>query len=218
MTPVLYHGPLSCSLAVRLLLAETDVEHELVVLALDAGATRKATYLSVNPHGKVPALTTQGGTITENLAILCFLADHSPEAGLLPAEGLQRAEAMTWLSYLCSTVHPAFGRLLRPERFTSDPAGIDGVRECALKDVTAVFDRIDDHLSRGVWLLQAFSVCDIYLLVFALWRRSANLTGLLPAYLDVDRWLGQMMARPSIAQCVADDMRLFGAQRQASAS
>ncbi len=211
MTLTLYHGPLACSLACRFALAELAIPHELIVLDLAAGAARTPEFLRLNPSGRVPALVAEAGTLTENVAILSYLANLTPDAGLMPNDPWARAKALSWLAWLSSTVHAAYSRALRPERF----GGLEtsaGIRESAIVVLTDAFDRLNALLAAREHLLGYFSICDLYLLVFALWRRSPVLADNLPDWGHVDAWQARMMMRPAVAECVADDMHRFAAQ------
>ena len=210
----LYHAPFACSLAVRFALAETEHHHHLVVVDLTAEGGRPDALKRISPGWKVPALELDRGTVTENAAILTFLADDKPEAELLPLDPFDRAQAASWLAWMSSTLHPSFTRCLRPERFTTSANDVEAVRASAVQAVRMAFDRVDAHLAHGAWLLPKRSVCDLYLLVFTLWRRNPLLADKLPVFHEIDRWQGQMLARPALAACIADDMRLLAAQRR----
>src|SRR6202008_553020 len=110
----LHHAPLACSLASRLALMEAGRDHEIVLVRTGRGEQKAEAYLRINPRGQVPALETPDGVLTESVAILPYIADLAPEAGLMPPGGtFQRAQAMAWLSHLSSTVHAAYGGLLK---------------------------------------------------------------------------------------------------------
>ena len=135
----LHHSPLACSLASRLALAEAGLPHEIVVVRTARGENRTPAYLQVNPRGKVPALQTGDGVLTESTAILPYIADLSP--GLLPpAGGFARAQAQAWLSFLSSTVHAAFTGVLRAEAF-------EGCLDIVCAGQFALF--IDEDRERG---------------------------------------------------------------------
>ena len=218
MMLTLYHAPLACSLAVRFALAETGLEHELVVLDLAAGEGQSSDYRRLNPNGQVPALKTEAGVLTENSAILSFLADSCPDAELLPIAPFERAKAMSWLAWMVSSLHPAFTRLLRPERFTTTRESEQAVQESALAALTVTLGRVDFHLSDNAGILPRHSVCDLYLLVFALWRASPALAGKLSVHPELDRWQAQMLQRTGLMACVADDMQRLAAQRRSPAA
>ena len=218
MTWTLYHAPLACSLACRLTLTELSITHDLVILNLAAGDTHTADFLRLNLHGRVPALATGGGVLSENLAILSYLADFAGEHRLLPTDPWARAAAMSWLGWMSNTLHPAYTRALRPEQFTDAPDGTAGIRSSAVTTLVAALTSVDQRLAEREYLLDNLSVCDLYLLVFALWRRSLVLADRLPGFAHLDAWQARLLTRPSLAACVADDLRLFAAQSREHAS
>src|SRR5689334_22886645 len=86
-TIILFHSPNSRSMGTRILLEELGAPYELSVLNMKAGEQRKAPYLAVNPLGKVPAILHDGALVTEQVALVIYLADLFPEAGLAPSIG-----------------------------------------------------------------------------------------------------------------------------------
>jgi glutathione S-transferase len=104
-----YFSPGSSSMATHIALHETGAPFEARPLALQTG-TRAPDFLRVNPNGKVPTLVVDGTVLTEVAGTLLYLAKAFPQAGLLPAGALGEAEAVSWMSFLASTVHPAVGK------------------------------------------------------------------------------------------------------------
>jgi len=194
----LHHAPLACSLASRLALMEAGLEHEVAIVHTTRGENRTEAYRAINPRGQVPALETAGGVLTESVAILPYIADLAPERGLLPPAGtFERAQAQMWLSHLSSTVHAAYGGLLRPD--------FAPVREACLARLTTALQDLDAHMAGREYVLDAFSVVDLYLLVFCLWRTVA---GNLPPLPNLDAFQQRMLARPGIAPTIGEEMRL----------
>lgn len=209
MTLRLHHAPMACSLASRFALAESGLDHEIVVVRTRDGEHLTEAYGRINPRRKVPALETDGGVVTESSAILPLIADLAPERGLLPTGPVARAQAQSWMGFLASTVHPAFTRAMFPERFTTDADGAEGVRGAALEALSSALTSIDAHLAGREHLLDAFSVCDLYLTVFLLWRRGPALAGRLPDLPNLDAFQQRVLARPAIAATLGDDMKLM---------
>jgi glutathione S-transferase len=213
MTLTLYHSPFACSLASRFALAETSLAHELAVVSLSAGAQHADSYKAINPRSKVPALQTELGVLTESAAILPYIADLAPALNLMPPAGsFQRAMAQSWLSYLSSGVHPGYTGAFRPERFTADTDGVEDVRAAHVSRIATSLAPIEAHLAERPFLLDALSVCDLYLLVFLSWRGSPALAGKLPAFPALDEFQQRLLARPALAAVMADDMRLMAQQ------
>jgi glutathione S-transferase len=198
MTLRLHHAPLACSLASRLALMEAAVAHEIAWVRTDRGEQLTAAYAAVNPRRQVPALETPEGVLTESTAILPYIADLAPAARLLPPAGtFARAQAQAWLSHLSSSVHTAYGVLLRPEL-----TAVHDAYRARLADALAA---IDAHLAGRDWLLEDFGVCDLYLLVFGLWRAVA---GPLPPLPHLDALQTRILARPGIGPTIGEEMRL----------
>src|SRR4051794_5082673 len=100
----LYFSPLACSLASRITVYEAGAEGEVALTPVDTKSGKTADgqdYLAINPMGLVPALRMADGDIlTENAAILPYLADRFPEAKLAPAGGAERSRMTQWLSFI----------------------------------------------------------------------------------------------------------------------
>src|SRR5581483_8569701 len=136
---------------------------------------------------------------------LPYIADLAPGKALLPPAGtFARARAQSWLSFLSSTLHVSLARAMFP------PPGCDNAeaRSAALAKVVAAFQDIDAHLADRDHLLDAFSVCDLYLLVFALLRAAPSLAGQLPPLPNLDRFQQKTLARPGLGAIVAEEMQL----------
>ena len=166
-TMKLYYLAGSCALAPHIALEHSGLPYEAI--RVERGKQTEPSYLAINPLGRVPALVTPShGTITEVPAVLCFIADMAPDQGLLPRVGTrERYDALRWMAYLSSTVHPALGRLWRAERFASDSACIGSVEQAAATQLASDFAHIDKHLANNKWLAgNDFSVADLSLFVF----------------------------------------------------
>lgn len=204
----LHHAPMACSLASRFALAEAGLTHEVAVVRTGRGENRTEAYLRINPRGKVPALQTDEGVITESTAILPFIADLAPQAGLLPPAGtFARAQAQSWLSFLSSTVHAAYSGALRPEAI--DGCDPEALRKAQLARIGAALQDVDAHLAKQDYLLDAFSLCDLYLLVFLLWRGAPAVAGNLPPSPNLDAFQQRMLARPALAAILGEEMKLM---------
>lgn len=201
----LHHAPMACSLASRLALAESGLPHEIAVVRTWAGENKTEAYLAINPRGKVPALETDRSVITESTAILPFIADLAPDKGLLPAAGtFERAEAQSWLSFLSSSLHVSLAAAM----FPGPGADNDAAREAALGRVVAAFGDAEAHLEGRDFLLGGFSLCDLYLFVFCLWRAAPALAGRLPAFPNLDRLQQAISGRPGVGAILMEEMSL----------
>jgi len=162
----LFYAPNACSLASHIALAEAGAEFEAVRVDTKAGEQRQPAYLAINPKGRVPALVTPRGTLTENVVILGWVAQTYPDAHLKPdGDFFAFSEMQSFNLYLASTIHVTFAHLFRART-----VGIAfGAKvPSSLKDQWRL---IEDRLSDGrPWVCgQQYTVADPYLYVFARW-------------------------------------------------
>ncbi|MGI8560271.1 MAG: glutathione S-transferase family protein [Luteimonas sp.] len=170
----LYYAPGAASMAVHWLLIELDLPYELSQVDTAAGEQKRPGYLALNPNGVVPTLVSDGVAHYEAAALLVWLADAHPQAGLAPAkDSLRRADYLQWMFNLANTVQPLFRQWWYPH----EPAGeesADAVREHVAPRIGAAWDRIDAHLSaQGPHMLgEPLSVVDFYLVMLMRWSRN----------------------------------------------
>jgi len=152
----------------------------------------------------VPALrTADGDVLTENAAILPFLADQFPEAGLAPQGGVERYRLSQWLSFVGSELHKmVFTPLLSQ---TAD----DGAKTFAKAAAPSRLAYLDAHLSGREFLLDRFSVADAYLTAVLNWARFIGMD--LSAYPAVTAYIARVSARPAVARAMEEEMGLFQA-------
>lgn len=180
----LYYIPGACSMADHIVLEWIGKPYETQEVAREA--LRSPDYLKINPSGQVPALAVEEDwVLTENVAILNYLMDLSPEAKL-DGQGSprERAEVNRWLCYLNVDVHGAFKPLFRPQRFIADESQHAAVQDMARQHLRTHFERLNAQLADREWLTGHRSVADAYLFVVLRWakRMQVDLGGL--AHLD----------------------------------
>lgn len=201
----LHHAPLACSLASRFALVEAGLPHEVVFVRTWKGEQLTDAYRAINPRGKVPALETEEGVLTESTAILPFIADLAPDQRLFPEPGtFERAQGQSWLSFLSSTLHVALSAAIFPREGCDSETAQAGARA----RTAAAFQIVDERLAGRDHILEAPGVCDLYLLTFALWRAAPTLAGRLPAFPNIDRLQQRLLARPALQQVVGEEMKL----------
>ena len=174
----LYFSPGACSLSPHIALREANLPFELERVDLKTKTTTSGeNYRIINPMGSVPALQLDDGqVITENTAILSYLGRQFPQAKLWPSDPVAEARAISIMAWFSNTVHPSFTHIMRPERFTADPAGVDKIKEQGRKSFWDNVGEIDRMLAGKEWILGAqFSVCDPYALVFYGWGTRIEL-------------------------------------------
>lgn len=207
MAPTLYYNPGSCSLAVHAALIEAGLPFELVKVDLAVGANEEPAFLARNPWGRVPALEVDGAVLTENIAILAWIADRVPARELLPPAGsMGRVRALEWMALLSGTVHVAFRPLFRPGRLAATAAGQADVREVGLAALNRTLALLERTLGAGPHALGApFSLVDLYLFVFLLWMERPVLAGRLDPRPGLDAARERLRARPSVRQALAEE-------------
>lgn len=175
----LYYSPGACSLADHIVLEWIGKPYDAVPVSRDDRKTSE--YLAINPAGAVPALEHDGWVLTQNSAILNYLADLHPEAGL-GGDGSPkaRAEVNRWLAFSNADVHPAFFPIFGSTAYLEDAALIDKTKVAARAKVRALFERADAQLADKDWLTGQRSVADPYLYVTYRWARTngVDLSGL----------------------------------------
>jgi glutathione S-transferase len=173
----LFFAPGSSSMAAHIALREVGVAFNARPLSFNRWENRTAEYLALNPEGKVPTLLIDDRPLTEVAAILFYLARRFPEACLLPDEAEAQAQALSWMSFAASTLHPA--RRLWPER------------------AAAVYEIADRRLAGKDWTLGRYSIADIHL--FRLyWRLKASLKPAPGAFPNLEAHYERMLARPAV--------------------
>src|SRR6185295_367660 len=146
----LYYAPGTCALASHIALEEAGAKYESVRLSFKTEDQKKPDYLKINPKGRVPALVTDRGIITETPAILLYIAQMHPAAKLAPLEDPYRlAKAQAFNSYLCSTVHVAHAHRMRGARWADDEAAIAALKKKVPQSVGDCFELIEREMLAG---------------------------------------------------------------------
>lgn len=164
------------AMAPHFVLELANAPYTLHVVDTAAGEQRTAAYRALNPLGKIPALRLpEGAVMTESAAMLLHLAERFPATGLLPPEAsVARAQVQRWLLFLAVNVYETALRIYYAERYTTDPAGADAVREAANAAIARQWEILEAALQPGPFLLGAQrSIADLYLLMLSGWTDHA---------------------------------------------
>lgn len=198
----LFHSPGSCSLASLIALEEAGAAFELEITRTAAGDQRRPEYLAVNPKGRVPALATERGVLTETVAILAYVAQAYPAARLAPADPWAFAQAQAFNSYIASTVHVAHSHGRRGARWATEESSFEDMRRKVPSNMADCFQLIEDHLFVGPWVLGGdYSVCDGYLFTVTAWLEAAGVeVGRFPKVAD---HRARMAGRPAVQRALA---------------
>lgn len=202
----LYYAPHTCALASHIALEEAGADYAAVRVSFAANEQRSAQYLAINPKGRVPALVTDRGILTETPAMLAFIAQSFPQARLAPsADAFAFAQAQAFNSYLCSTVHVAHAHRMRGHRWADDPAAIAEMQRKVPQSVGACFDLIEHDMLEGPWVMgEAYTICNPYLFTLAQWLEDDGVDpSRLPKVIDHRH---RMSERPAVRRAIAAEL------------
>jgi len=171
----LYYWPGYCSLGDQIALEWLNAEYELVKAGEEL--RHSAEYAELNPSRTVPVLITDDGfVLSQNVAILNFLAESFPDEHL-NGDGSIRSKALVnrWLAYIAADVHKSFSPLLHPERIIGDDGSKQAILEQARKTLRSHFGVLNDQLKKNAWIAgPQRSVADPYLFVVLRWAHAVN--------------------------------------------
>jgi glutathione S-transferase len=178
----LYFAPGSSSMAAHIALHEVGASFDTRPMSFKKNDMRAPEFLKLNPDGKVPTLLIDGRVLTEVAGILFYLARRFPDAGLLPQDDIEaEAQAVSWMSFIASTLHPA--------------------RQRGLEHAVAVWSVADRKLGSGWALGKRYSIADIHL--FRLyWRLFNSLKPAPGTFPNLDAHYARMIARPAVQKTI----------------
>lgn len=191
----LYTSPGACSLADHIVLHWTGAPFEVQVVQRED--RRKPEFLALNPAGAVPALAVGDWVLTQNSAILGYLADSFPDA-LLCGDGSPRcrAEVNRWVAFVNADVHPAFKPLFGSTDYLEDAAVIEKSKAHARATLRSLFERADAQLAGKDWLTGSRSLADPYLFVVTQWAKKTGVD--LSGLANLARFAARMAADPGV--------------------
>ena len=165
----LYTKPGACSTADHIALQWAGIAFELEVVTHQS--RKSPEFLALNPAGTVPVIVDGDFVLTQNAAIMRYIADHAPQAGLFGDESpRQRAEAGRWLAFVNSDLHPSYIPLFAPGMFIRGAEHYGTVQELARARIRKHYETVDARLAQsGGWLAGFRSAADAYLFVTLLW-------------------------------------------------
>ncbi|UOB05728.1 MULTISPECIES: glutathione S-transferase family protein [Diaphorobacter] len=199
----LYFTPGTCAQAVRIALEEAQAPYTLVRVDFASQQQRSPEYLAVNPKGRVPALVTEHGTLTETPALLAYVAQRFADARLAPADPFGFARMQEFHSYLASTVHIAHAHRPRASRWADEPEAQAAMQRKVPANMTECFTLIERHyLGDGPWVLgEQYSVADGYLFTVAGWLKSDGVD--IAQFPKVHAHSQRMAQRPAVQRALA---------------
>lgn len=205
---ILYTVPGSCAFASHVALEMAGAGYEVKLAPREGGRTAK-TFYDINPKGRVPALVTQQGVLTETPAILNYIAQTHPSANLAPMEDPWTfARIQSFCAYLCATVHVAHAHGHRGYRWADGPSSFADMTQKVPENMGQCFEMIETEMLIGPWVLgDSFSICDIYLLAIARWLEADKVdTSKLP---NVLAHRTRMLALSEVESVIAQERALI---------
>ena len=200
----LFHAWGSCSLASLIALEEAGADYELAVMSTKTGDQRSPEYLAVNPKGRVPTLVTDRGVLTETPAILGYIAQAFPTAGLAPTDPWGFAQMQAFNSYLCATVHVAHAHKHRGYRWATAESSFADMRRKVAENETECFRIIETEYLKGPWVMgEQFTVADGYLFTVTGWLADDGVD--VRQFPKVRAHAERVRARPAVSNVLAKE-------------
>jgi len=206
----LYYAAHTCALASHIALEDAGAAYQLRRIAFATTQQRSADYLKINPKGRVPALATPRGVLTETPAMLAFIAQSFPEAELAPLDDpFGFAELQAFNSYLCSTLHVAHAHRMRGHRWATEESSFADMQRKVPDSVGACYDLIETQMLKGPWVMgERYSIADPYLFTLAQWLED---DGVDPARIPgVIAHRARMAERPNVRKAIAEELAIPG--------
>ena len=201
----LYYAKGTIAIATAIALHEAGLDFEPVRLDFRAGEQTGPEYQAINPKGRVPALVTDQGILTETGAILDYIADIAPAAGLRPSDAYEAAKMREAMCYIASTMHVNHAHKMRGHRWASEESSFADMKAKSVQTMTESAAHVEDHVLQGPYVLgETFSLADPYLYVACNWLEGDGVT--VADYPKITAFIEAMRGRASVAQVIADNM------------
>jgi glutathione S-transferase len=199
-----YYTPKTCALATHIALIDAGADYTLRRVDFKSGEQRSPDFLAVNPKGRVPALVTPQGILTETPAILAYLAQTNPQANLAPTDPFSFARLQAFTAFLSSTLHVAHAHGPRGNRWTDDPAAIAALKSYVPTSVTAAFKLVEDAMLQGPFVMgETYTIADPYLFTMSTWIEGDQVdTTQIPRVMAHRQ---MMSKRPSVIRALAEE-------------
>jgi glutathione S-transferase len=202
----LFYAPDTCALTSHIVLEEVGALYSTARIDFSTTEQQKPHYLAVNPKGRVPAMVTDRGILTETPGILLYLAQSFPAANLAPLEDpFALAKVQEFNLYLCATLHVAHAHRMRGYRWSDDPEAIASMQRKVPQSVGACYDLIERSMLKGPWVMgDTFTICDPYLFTLAQWLEA---DGVDPAKIPgVMAHRTRVAERPATRRAIAQEL------------
>jgi glutathione S-transferase len=199
----LYYARGTCALATHLALEIAGADYQAVRLDFAQQQQRSPEYLKINPKGRVPALVTPQGVLTETPALLQYVAQTHPKAALAPLDdAFALAKVNEFNSYLCSTVHVNHAHRGRGYRWTDDAAAQEALKAKVPQNMGECFEYIETQLLRGPWVFgETLTVSDLYLFTISQWLEGDGVD--VKRFAKVSALCQRLEQMPAVAKVMA---------------
>ncbi|MBR1190974.1 glutathione S-transferase N-terminal domain-containing protein [Bradyrhizobium sp. AUGA SZCCT0240] len=201
----LYFAPGTCALATHIALAEAGADYTAERIDFKTNQQQSPEYLAINPKGRVPALVTDRGVLTENVAMLAYIAQSFPKAKLAPLDDpFAFAQVQAINSYLSSTVHVAHSHKGRGYRWATEESSFADMKKTLPKSMGAVFALLEQKMLKGPWMMgENYTICDPYLFTLTGWLEGDGVDiATLPKVADHFK---RMKDRPAVQKALAEE-------------
>lgn len=200
----LYYAPGTCALASHIALAEAGADYTLQRVDFKSNQQNSPDYLAINPKGRVPALVTARGVLTETPALLVYIAQSFPQAGLAPlTDAFALAEVQAFNSYLCATVHIAHAHRVRGARWANEESSFADMKRKVPETVGGCFALIERAMFRGPWAMgEHYTICDGYLFTVAQWLAGDSVD--IKDFPKIADHFQRMSERPAVRKALAE--------------
>lgn len=200
----LYYTPKTCALATHIALIDAGADYTLRRIDFSKGEQRAPDFLSVNPKGRVPALATPQGILTETPALLTYIAQTFPQANLAPTDPFALARLQSFNAFLSSTLHVAHAHGPRGNRWTDDPAAQAALKAYVPTSVTAAFKLVEDTMLEGPFVMgDTYTIADPYLYTMSTWIEGDQVdTAQIPRVMAHRQMMSE---RPSVIRALAEE-------------
>lgn len=198
----LHYSKGSSAIAAHILLEETGTPYTIVECPIAEGAHQSEAYLSLNPKGRIPALETPEGIVTENPAILWYIGETATGHNLLPSSTFERARVQDLNAYICATAHIAFAHKQRGHRWSDDPAVIEGMKSKVAENLRECARIVEKHYLAGPWVMgTSYTICDPYLFLLPRWLKASGVE--LDDHPKLSEHHDRMLSRPATQKVLA---------------
>jgi glutathione S-transferase len=204
MAVKLYYAPGACSLASHITIEELGIPYETQKMNLAEGDQKKPEFLRINPRGRVPACVVDGEVITENVGIITYFAGGYSSEGLWPKKTWDQAKLVSTMAWLSNSVHPAYGHIVRAERYADDEAAKEAIKVKGKATFQGYLEEIDKLLEGQKWCIaNQYTPADAYLLVFYRWGNRSKMP--VRSLKNYSALVDRVMARPAVQKVMADE-------------